>query len=371
MNAQYYNLQQDYQEVKVSSEIQEFNNSESKEINKLELIADKTTNNDNELSAQLSMAVLKSISDEKNRSIRDRIESVHIYTESQALQYEVQAFVETESQRYEFSLDISLSRSFTKRTDISLETLRELKDPLVLSFNGDIPSLSSNTFSFDIDSDGESDQISLLNNNNAFLVLDKNLNNRIDNGSELFGAKSGDGFMDLAKYDEDSNGWIDENDAIFDKLQVWKKSDTKDELIGLGEVGIGAIFLGDADTPFSLKTQDNELLGEIRKSSFFLYENGVAGVVSQIDMAINSDTKEALSSLSDIQKEQAPLKIEDTYKKESNKNAQDDRIEEIQARIKDVEIKLAQADNDKKPPLQAELGALFSQMMAILEENFT
>ncbi len=34
MNAQYYNLQQDYKEVKVSSEIQEFNNSESKEINK-------------------------------------------------------------------------------------------------------------------------------------------------------------------------------------------------------------------------------------------------------------------------------------------------------------------------------------------------
>ena len=32
-------------------------------------------------------------------------------------------------------------------------------------------------------------------------------------------------FKDLAEYDEDHNGWIDENDSIFSKLKVW----TKDE----------------------------------------------------------------------------------------------------------------------------------------------
>ncbi len=41
--------------------------------------------------------------------------------------------------------------------------------------------------------------------------------NKINDGSELFGTSSGDGFKDLATYDEDENGWIDENDSIFSK----------------------------------------------------------------------------------------------------------------------------------------------------------
>ena len=37
------------------------------------------------------------------------------------------------------------------------------------------------------------------------------------------GCLSGDGFQDLAGYDQDGNGWFDENDAVYDKLQVWSK----------------------------------------------------------------------------------------------------------------------------------------------------
>ena len=40
---------------------------------------------------------------------------------------------------------------------------------------------------------------------NAFLSLDKNSDGIINDGSELFGAASGNGFADLAKYDEDGN----------------------------------------------------------------------------------------------------------------------------------------------------------------------
>jgi len=62
----------------------------------------------------------------------------------------------------------------------------KLKDPLVLSFDGQMPTLSTKTFSFDIDSDGKSDQISQLNAGNGFLALDRNNNKKIDDGSELF-----------------------------------------------------------------------------------------------------------------------------------------------------------------------------------------
>ena len=58
-----------------------------------------------------------------------------------------------------------------------------------------------------------------------FLALDLNGDGRINNGSELFGALSGNGFADLAQYDSDANGWIDENDEIFQRLKVWSGAD--------------------------------------------------------------------------------------------------------------------------------------------------
>ena len=370
MNSQYYNLTQDYTDVEVSHEVENFNSKESLDIQKVELSLENSFSDDSDLSVALSKAILKSISDDENRSIRDRVELTQVYTEDQALNFEVKAYVQTDSREIELSLDISLSRSFTQKTNITLESLRALKDPLVLSFNGTMPSLSSKTFSFDIDSDGHSDQISQLNTGSAFLVLDKNSNGFIDDGSELFGTKSGDGFRDLQKYDEDKNGWIDENDAIFDKLQVWKKSDTQDELIGIGQVGIGAIFLGNANTPFSLKIDANESLGEIRSSGFFLYENGTAGVISQIDMAVTSDTKNALGDLEGIQKELAPFKLESLYEEQTNSSdKQDTKMDKLQKQIKQLESKLVNAEDDQRVVIQAEIGALFAQVMALLEQE--
>ncbi len=371
MNSQYYNLQQDFTQAKVSQELENFSSDESLSVEKVEMDLSERKSDDSELSVALSKAILKSVSDEENKSIRDRVELTHIYTESQALDFEVKAYIRSEDREIELSLDVSLSRSFTQKTSISLESLQVLKDPLVLSFDGSMPSLSTSKFSFDIDSDGERDQISKLSVNSTFLALDKNSNGFVDDGSELFGTKSGDGFADLAKYDEDKNGWIDENDAIFDKLQVWKKSETKDELIGLGEVGIGAIFLGNAVTPFSLKSDSNDTLGEMRSSGFFLYENGMAGVISQIDMAVSSDTKEALENFDDMQKGLAPLKIGEAYVNEDKSQDSDDtRMEKLQAKIKELESKLSTASDGERAGIQAEIGAIFAQMMALLEEEF-
>lgn len=43
----------------------------------------------------------------------------------------------------------------------------------------------------------------------------------VNNGSELFGPTNGNGFQELAEYDKDGNGWIDENDEIFGSLKIW------------------------------------------------------------------------------------------------------------------------------------------------------
>ena len=372
MSTQYYNVEFRESEAKISNTTENFSNSSSEVAN---VLVDSSTSNaaSNELSKQLSMALLKNIANETQEIKGDRIEISSVYMEAQALNYSLQAYIQADGKEIELSLDVSLSRSFIQKTSISIEMSNYLKDPLVISLDGTMPTLSSKTFSFDIDSDGKSDQISQLNATSGFLVLDKNSNGVIDNGSELFGTKSGDGFADLSRYDDDQNGWIDENDAIFNKLRIWKKSEGKDELIALGEVGVGALFLGNTATPFSLKSNSNELLAEIKKSGFFLFENGKAGIISQVDLAVSSKTKDSLIKIDDLQKKATSLHLDAIYKQNSDENEtnSDKRIEQLQKQLKNLESKLVKAKEEDKPSLQAQIGVVFSQMMAILAEDFS
>jgi hypothetical protein len=107
------------------------------------------------------------------------------------------------------------------------------------------------------------------------LALDKNDNDKIDDGGELFGVNTGDGFGELSAYDEDGNNWIDENDSIFSDLRVWeKKSNGESSLVTLGEAGIGAIYLANVGS-----------VGN-NQSSIFLKENGEAGMITSGDYRV-------------------------------------------------------------------------------------
>ncbi len=209
--------------------------------------------------------------------------SVHKeYRESQRLDVSMQGFIYTSNRRIELNIDISMSHSFVSNHEIIRQ---QFYDPLVLNFDGELPDLDSTNFSFDIDANGECDQISMLKSGSGFLALDKNSNNKIDDGLELFGTLNGDGFADLRRYDSDNNGWIDECDPIFDSLRIWQKNRDEDRLIALGEVGIGAIYLGNTNGRIDIKGEKNETLGRIRATGLFLNEDGTGGVVSQIDFA--------------------------------------------------------------------------------------
>ncbi len=143
------------------------------------------------------------------------------------------------------------------------------------------------TFLFDIDADGEEDEIHSLSSGSGYLTLDLNGNGKVDNGSELFGTSSGNGFKDLARYDLDGNGWIDENDPIWDALKIWVRSEEgEDELYTLAEKGVGAICLQAVATDFALKgLEENDPRGMIRQTGMFLFEEGRVGTVQHVDVA--------------------------------------------------------------------------------------
>lgn len=210
------------------------------------------------------------------------------YYEAESTSFDAQGIVKTADGK-EITMDISLSmsREFLREKSIDVTIEQIVKDPLVINFDGTAAELTDRKFAFDIDMDGATDQISFVKPGSGFLALDKNGDGTINDGSELFGARTGNGFAELAAYDDDANGWIDENDSIYEGLRIFSKdSDGNDQLVALGQRGVGAIYLGHTDTPFQVKDENNQLQGIVRKSGVFLNENGSAGTVQQLDLVV-------------------------------------------------------------------------------------
>jgi hypothetical protein len=208
------------------------------------------------------------------------------YSESESTSFQSQGLVRTaDGQEIAIDVSMSMSREFSRKVSFDVLMEEKVVDPLVINFDGTAAELTDRKFAFDIDLDGTSDQISSLKPGSGFLALDRNGDNTINDGSELFGPRTGNGFWELAEYDEDSNGWIDESDSIYDGLRIFSKDENgNDQLVALGQRGVGAIYLGHAATPFQMKDENNHLQGIVRDSGIFLSENGAVGTVQQIDL---------------------------------------------------------------------------------------
>lgn len=283
------------------------------------------------------------------------------HLELEGLNFQTKAFIKAKDKEFFIDIDVNLKRSFASLVKFDPKTLLQ-NDPLVISLDENMPQLSNKTFAFDIDNDGEEEQISMLGLNSAFLALDLNENGKIDNANELFGAKNGDGFKHLAKFDEDKNGFIDENDSIFHKLRIWKKNEFEDRLIAIGEVGIGAIFLGNVNTKFQYKTQNtNENLGTIQKSGFFLYENGSSGVISHIDLSVKKEVVEK------IEKAKLPNLQQNTLYQKGVKQKDKSFTEILQKRLEYLHAKLrAATDEEERKLIQEQILYLNTRLMSMI-----
>ena len=187
----------------------------------------------------------------------------------------------------DFTLDLAMCRDFScERKVVSVEKA-VLRDPLVINFDGKAAELSGKCFAFDLDCDGKTESIAALASGSAYLAFDRNEDGRINDGSELFGTKSGNGFADLAGFDGDGNRWLDENDAVFTRLRIWETdAEGREKISTLQERGVGALYLESVATPFSLTDSENRLLAQIRASGVYLREGGGVGTLQQVDLAV-------------------------------------------------------------------------------------
>jgi|GEM_PF-1434703 hypothetical protein len=222
--------------------------------------------------------------------------------------------VKTEDGReINFGLHLQMERKFTSETSFESNTsVNKLIDPLVIQFDAGPPSLSDSFFTFDINTDGENEKLKSLGKGSGFLAFDINKDGKINDGTELFGTQSGNGFADLAVYDDDKNGWIDENDEIFSKLSVWRPETENEEeyMSGLLSADVGAIYLGYTQSSHTLTDDTGNTLAKLRSSGVFLKESGEASQVYQLDLA-DMDKETGNNRLERISAEDtSPKKVE-------------------------------------------------------------
>ena len=213
------------------------------------------------------------------------------YHQKSSVEYNTQAFIKTNRGQINIDLNLSFSQEFYEKHETIVEKTKTIYlDPLVINYDSNLSSFdnisSTMKFEFDLNSDGINELIPQLKEGSGFLALDKDKNGVIDNGNELFGANTGDGFEELRNYDEDNNNWIDENDSIFDNLLIWEKNENGDNsLVSLGQTGIGAIYLSAVDSGFTYSSNIQDDYARLKQSSFYVKEDGKAGLVTSVDFA--------------------------------------------------------------------------------------
>lgn len=237
---------------------------------------------------RLSMATAGPLSAQLQTVEGERSDQQSQYLEREQMRFAASGEVTTEDGRQiAFDFTSSVSREFMTQNRVEVVKGLVVTDPLVVNFGGQSAQLTLDKVQFDLDSDDRKESMHFVQSGSGFLALDKNGNGLVDNGSELFGPESGNGFAELAAYDEDGNGWIDENDAVFAKLKLWHQDrQGLQQLDGLLALNVGAIALQNVSSEFTYKDDHNQAQAQIKASSVFLKEDGGVGSVQQVDLVI-------------------------------------------------------------------------------------
>jgi Ca2+-binding RTX toxin-like protein len=112
------------------------------------------------------------------------------------------------------------------------------RDPLVLDLDlhgVSLTALGTSNVYFDLDGNGFAERTGWAAPREGLLALDVNRNGQIDNGSELFGNATQNGFEVLARYDDNRDGRIDAADSVWNSLLIWRDAD-RDGVSDSGEL---------------------------------------------------------------------------------------------------------------------------------------
>jgi hypothetical protein len=147
-------------------------------------------------------------------------------------------------------LSDSISAAYWKFLDALAASLI---DPLIIDTAGNgikLDSWQTSTVLFDLDGNGTKENTgwTKANGDDAFLVIDKNNDGKINDITEMFGNRDVPGFKQLATYDSNKDGLINATDTQFNLLKLWNDKNANGvvdsgELTTLAANGIKEISL--------------------------------------------------------------------------------------------------------------------------------
>lgn len=216
-------------------------------------------------------------------------EAHHVYAEAESTRFMASGTIRTaDGVEIGFAIELSMARAWREESSVRIQLGDEVRqDPLVVNFGGNAAQLRDTRFAFDLTADGNQEQLPLLGPGSGFLVFDRNGDGRVNDGSELFGARTGDGFAELAALDADRNGWIDAADPAMADLRVWiPEAAGEGRLFTLAELGIGALSTTGVASPFALRGEGNSDLGMVRSTGLYLGTANTVGTLQQVDLTV-------------------------------------------------------------------------------------
>jgi hypothetical protein len=155
-----------------------------------------------------------------------------------------------------FSIEHIMTLSGVGYGSLSASNFASTADPIVLDLgqNGITFSNIENGVQFDMDADGEKEQLAWTNGEDGLLVMDLDGSGAIENGTEVLSPHFKDGgygnSLDaLTSLDDNADGILDLSDAAFGDLRVWSDANRDgesqaSELLGLSDLGVESIDLG-------------------------------------------------------------------------------------------------------------------------------
>ena len=174
---------------------------------------------------------------------------------------------------FDFSMEVSWARFSAQQGP--------MQDPLLISLSGQPVELASDSSSFDLKGNGQKSALPQLSAEQYYLAYDRNQDNQVNNGTELFGPISGNGFTELAAYDGNANGFIDAADDIWQHLYLWQP---QQQMLNISQTELAAISVESVATPMSLLNNEQQVVAQLQRSGLAFFADGSPALVQQIDI---------------------------------------------------------------------------------------
>ncbi|MFN0179187.1 MAG: hypothetical protein ACKVZ0_10340 [Gemmatimonadales bacterium] len=220
------------------------------------------------------------------------------YREREAMSFRATGSVTTaDGRQIDFRQALELARVYARTETISLRAAVQIGTPASGAVPpaeqpSPVPALGSAATAAEGASEPDPSEASTAQTNRAALSvaggvvgLDADGDGTIDLATELVGG-TGNGFAELARYDDDGNGFIDEGDEAFGRLAIVRPGEDGNTATSFAAAGVGALYLGSVATPYTVRDASGQVNGQLARSGIYLNENGTTGIAHQVNVVI-------------------------------------------------------------------------------------